>query len=154
MPKEAEAESRLVLQARQQVLGAEHPSTLATRHDVARYLAEQDKVFEAEAIFRQVLTSRSRGLSLDHPRTLESRYELAVALARQGRADDARAMLDQVLEAQAKFSGRPIPARCRQRRRSSASSPNDERTAPSFSAEGLTLPCRNERVAPTHDDAG
>jgi hypothetical protein len=50
MPKEAEAESRLVLQVRQQVLGAEHPSTLATRHDVARYLAEQDKVFEAEAI--------------------------------------------------------------------------------------------------------
>jgi Tetratricopeptide repeat len=58
MPKEAEAESRLVLQARQQVLGAEHPSTLATRHDVARYLVEQDKAFEAEAIFRQVLTSR------------------------------------------------------------------------------------------------
>jgi hypothetical protein len=41
-----------------------------------------------------------------------------------------------------KFPGRPIPARCRQRRRSSASSPRDERTAPSLSAEGLTLPCR------------
>ena len=65
-PGAAESEFRQVLDARLRVLGADHPSTLATRHNIAAILAAQGKPAAAEAEFRQVLDGRLRVLGPDH----------------------------------------------------------------------------------------
>jgi hypothetical protein len=75
-PSDAEAEFRQVLDARQRVLGPDHPDTLTTRHEIARMLADEGKPAEAEAEFRQVFDVRLRVLGPDHPATLATRSSL------------------------------------------------------------------------------
>ena len=52
------------------MLGPEHPSTLATRHEIARTLADQGRAADAEAEYRQVLDAEQRVLGPEHPHTL------------------------------------------------------------------------------------
>ena len=59
------------------VLGAEHPSTLATASTLVLSLSYQGKHTEAERIQREVLVVQRRVLGEDHPRTLVSASNLA-----------------------------------------------------------------------------
>jgi hypothetical protein len=65
----AEAEYREVLAAELRVLGPDDPTTLATRHEVARMMALRGDHAGAETEFREVLAARLRVLGPDHPST-------------------------------------------------------------------------------------
>jgi hypothetical protein len=56
---EAEAIQHEVLGVRKRVLGAEHPGTLTSAHNLAGSLARQGKYAEAEQMLQAVLTSSS-----------------------------------------------------------------------------------------------
>ena len=68
------AEYRDVLAAQLRVLGPDHPSTLTTRHQVAREMAARGDHAGAEAEYRDVLAARLRVLGPDHPATLTTRH--------------------------------------------------------------------------------
>ena len=70
--KHADAEriQREVLQVQKRVLGAEHPSTLASASNLASSLSKQDKFAEAEQMLLAALASLQRVLGPAHPNTL------------------------------------------------------------------------------------
>ena len=63
---------REMLAVMQQVLGAEHPSTLTTAQNLAASLMHQGKHDEAEKMGREVLAVRKRVLVAEHPNTLST----------------------------------------------------------------------------------
>ena len=72
-------------------LGAEHPSTLASRSNLAAVLRGLGRLEEAEAESRAVLEISTRVLGGEHPSTLTSRNNLALALSGLGRLEEAEA---------------------------------------------------------------
>jgi hypothetical protein len=60
---------REVLAVRKRVLGAEHPITLTTAHNLAASLMHQGKHDEAEKMGREVLAVQKRVLGAEHPNT-------------------------------------------------------------------------------------
>jgi hypothetical protein len=81
---------RELLADRQRVLGPDHPDTLVTRHNLARWMGEAGDAAGAAEALRELLADRQRVLGPDHPDTLTSpRYgpEAAAALV----ADHPRA---------------------------------------------------------------
>jgi hypothetical protein len=67
--QESEVLSRELLGVQQRVLGAEHPTTLATRYTLCLVLYEQEKFVEAEAGCREVLAAYQRVFGAEHPNT-------------------------------------------------------------------------------------
>ncbi|WP_415640918.1 tetratricopeptide repeat protein, partial [Skermania piniformis] len=61
------------------VLGADHPNTLASRHNLAYTYRSAGRLGEAIDLFEAVLTDSVRVLGADHPNTLASRHNLADA---------------------------------------------------------------------------
>ncbi len=61
------------LAALERVLGPDHPSTLASRNNLAIAYVEAGRAAEAIPLFEQTLAARERVLGPDHPRTLTSR---------------------------------------------------------------------------------
>ena len=81
-------------------LGPDHPSTLASRNNLAGAYRDAGRLDEAIALYEQILEDSIRVLGLDHPRTLTSRFDLAGAYRASGRLEEAIALYEQV------FSGR------------------------------------------------
>ena len=67
---------RKVLEMRASVLGAEHPHTVASIIDHARYLCQHDKLAESELLFRKALDIRERLLGTTHPDTIQCAEDL------------------------------------------------------------------------------
>ena len=63
---------RWVLEAREKVLGREHPETLTSVSNLGDVLSSQGKYDEAEAIHRQALEAYEKVLGREHPNTLRS----------------------------------------------------------------------------------
>ena len=61
----------------ERVLGAEHPGTLATRGDLARWTGEAGDAGRARDQLAALLPVAERILSPDHPITLRARNNLA-----------------------------------------------------------------------------
>jgi hypothetical protein len=83
---------RRILDARERVLGPEHPGTLAARHELARRAGEAGDLPAARDLFAGLLPVRERILGPQHPDTLITRYELAHLT---GQAGDIAAARDQ-----------------------------------------------------------
>ena len=66
------------------MLGPDHPSTLATRHQIARMMAARGDHAGAEAEYRDVLAAELRMQGPDHPDTLTTRHEIARMMAARG----------------------------------------------------------------------
>jgi len=96
---------REVLALKQQVLGAEHPSTLNTAGNLALSLNRQGKYDEAEKMQREVLALRNRVLGAEHRDTLTAAGNLAASLNRQGKQDEAVAMEREVLVVEKRVLG-------------------------------------------------
>ena len=79
-------------------LGPDHPSTLASRNNLAGAYRDAGRLDEAIALYEQTLEDRSRLLGPDHPHTLITRSNLAGAYQDAGRLDDAIALYEQTLE--------------------------------------------------------
>jgi hypothetical protein len=54
-------------------LGGDHPSTLNTRHSLARVVAAQGDLDEAEKLYQGLFADRQRILGDDHPLTIATR---------------------------------------------------------------------------------
>lgn len=83
--RKAEPLLRSAVAKRTESLGANHPSVLKSRNNLAAALQVQDKHAEAEEEHRAVLALRERVLGAEHRDTLASRSNLALALDNQGR---------------------------------------------------------------------
>ena len=70
-------------------LGPDHPTTLASRNNLAYAYWSAGRVDEAIDLFERTLADREHVLGPDHPRTLASRGNLAVAYRSAGRLDEA-----------------------------------------------------------------
>ena len=88
---EAETILRDIVSIREEVLGPEHPDTLASRNILANALRGEGKYAEAEAEHRAVLKLREKVLGPEHPDTLGSRNNLANALDSEGKYAEAEA---------------------------------------------------------------
>ncbi|MFC2473414.1 MAG: tetratricopeptide repeat protein, partial [Actinomyces sp.] len=70
-------------------LGPDHPSTLASRNNLADAYRDAGRLDEAITLHEQTLTDRTRILGPHHPDTLASRNNLAGAYRDAGRLDEA-----------------------------------------------------------------
>ncbi|WP_454921529.1 tetratricopeptide repeat protein [Actinomyces naeslundii] len=82
------------------VLGPDHPDTLASRNNLAGTYRDAGRLDKAIALYEQTLEDSIRVLGSDHPGTLTSRLNLAGAYQAAGRLDEAITLYEQV------FSGR------------------------------------------------
>ena len=77
------------------VLGPDHPSTLASRNNLAYAYRDAGRLDDAIPLFEQNLEDRTRILGPDHPDTLTSRNNLAYVYQDAGRLDDAIPLFEQ-----------------------------------------------------------
>ena len=82
------------------VLGPDHPDTLASRNSLAGSYRDAGRLDKAIALYEQNLEDSIRVLGTDHPGTLTSRLNLAGAYRASGRLEEAITLYEQV------FSGR------------------------------------------------
>jgi Tetratricopeptide repeat len=68
---------RRILDARETVLGPQHPDTLAARHELGRWTGEAGGLAAARDLFAELLPVREQVLGPQHPDTLTTRHELA-----------------------------------------------------------------------------
>ncbi|MET8857644.1 tetratricopeptide repeat protein [Streptomyces sp. NPDC004579] len=84
-------------QQRDAQLGPDHPDTLATRHDIARYLAEAGRLSEAVALLDRLTLDRQRVLGLRHTATLVTRSSQARFLRELGDVPQALRLFQELL---------------------------------------------------------
>jgi hypothetical protein len=82
-----------VFDARERVLGPEHPGTLIARHEVARFAGQAGDAAAARDLFAELVPVVERVLGPEHPETLTTRGNLATWT---GDAGDAAAARDQL----------------------------------------------------------
>ena len=86
-------------------LGPDHPSTLASRNNLAGAYRDAGRLDEAIALYEQILEDRTRILGPEHPDTLLSRNNLAYTYQDAGRLDEAIALYEQTLEDRTRILG-------------------------------------------------
>jgi tetratricopeptide (TPR) repeat protein len=106
---QAETQFQTVLTARLRVLGADHPDTLTTRHDIARMMQLQGSYAKAEDQFRAVLRARRRVLGVGDPDTLDTRHEIARTMAARREYAKAEDQFRAVLKARKRRLGADHP---------------------------------------------
>ncbi|MFE4631764.1 tetratricopeptide repeat protein [Streptomyces sp. NPDC056773] len=94
--EEALAGYAAVAEGRAQVLGADHPDTLAARQEAAYETGLLGRHQEAYEGYRAVLAARERTVGRIHPDTLRCRHNLACALGALGRFAEAHAAAAEV----------------------------------------------------------
>ncbi|KAK7419576.1 hypothetical protein QQZ08_010789 [Neonectria magnoliae] len=88
----AEKVFRMPVEAREKVLGPEHPDTLSSVNNLGSALESQGKYEEAEAMHRRALKGYEKVLGPKHPDTLTSVSSLGSVLESQGKYGEAEAM--------------------------------------------------------------
>ncbi|MGP3962731.1 protein kinase domain-containing protein [Nonomuraea sp. 3N208] len=106
---EAERELSDVLPTLRQVLGDDHPDTLATRANLAAVLADDGRTDEAAAHLREIVSAAARVLGPHHPQTLTARANLAAALTGSEQTDAAETELRKVIRARQRTLGHEHP---------------------------------------------
>lgn len=94
---------------RKQVLGEEHPDTLAALNSLANALDYQGKSAEAEPLFRRCLEIQKRVLGEEHHETVFTLNNLALVLRAQGKLDDAVELERKCLEIRKRTQGEDHP---------------------------------------------
>ncbi|KAL7917916.1 hypothetical protein ACQKWADRAFT_324255 [Trichoderma austrokoningii] len=107
--QDAESFSIQLLELQTKVLGAEHPTTLASKNNLALVLNNRGKNEEAEVMHRQVLELSIKVLGAEHPDTLSSMNNLARVLNGLGKLDEAKVIHQQTLELRTKVLGAEHP---------------------------------------------
>ena len=102
---EAEKLEEQVLDARNRILGGEHPDTVMAMAHLARSYAQLGKYSEAEKLEKQVLDARKRILGVEHPDTVIAMANLARSCADLGKYSEAEKLEEQVLDAQNRILG-------------------------------------------------
>ncbi|WP_410672085.1 tetratricopeptide repeat protein [Amycolatopsis sp. cmx-4-68] len=95
--RQAQALLTDLLEVQTRILGAEHPDTLITRHDVATSHFDLGEIDLAHEMFEELLPVRVRVIGSRHLYTLHTRSCLADCLARLGRFDEAIKLYEELL---------------------------------------------------------
>ena len=90
-------------------LGPDHPSTLASRNNLACAYQDAGRLDKAIELHQQTLKDRTHILGPDHPDTLASRNNLANAYQDAGRLDKAIELHQQTLKDRARILGPSHP---------------------------------------------
>eukprot|EP00808_Paulinella_micropora_P011515 g70249.t1 len=96
--KGAEEFVRRSLEAREKMLGPEHPNTLTSANNLATLLKQQGELAEAELLYRTALQGFEKTLGPEHPDTLTS-----------GKLAEAELLLRRALQGQEKTFGAEHP---------------------------------------------
>jgi Tetratricopeptide repeat len=100
---------RRVVEAREQVLGPEHPDTLAARADLAWWTGVAGDAAAARDQYAALLPVRERILGPEHPNTLADRAHLAIWTGTAGDAAAARDLIAALLPVRERVSGPEDP---------------------------------------------
>jgi non-specific serine/threonine protein kinase/serine/threonine-protein kinase len=95
--KQAEAVLVKAYQTREQLLGADHLDSLATKHRLAMLYRAQAKFTLSETLYKEVLKGRTAKLGPEHPDTLLSQHHLAMLFHSQSDFDAAERLYKEVL---------------------------------------------------------
>ena len=82
----------------EKALGAEHPSTLRTFHNLGLLYANQGRLAEAEAMYDRALAGKEKVLGAEHPSTQRTVNNLVDLYKKQGRLSEADAIYLQMLK--------------------------------------------------------
>jgi hypothetical protein len=93
----------------QEALGADHPDTLTTRHQVANWTGQSGHAREALRLYREVLAAKELVLGPDHPSTLATRHEIARLTGEIGDAAMALRLYRDVLATSERLLGPDHP---------------------------------------------
>ncbi|KAI7759632.1 hypothetical protein LZL87_014155 [Fusarium oxysporum] len=102
----AEEVVRMSVEAREKVLGKEHPDTLSSMNNLALALQGQGKYEEAEKRHREILEVSNKIFGKEDPSTLTSMNNMALALQGQGKYKEAKEIHQQTLELKEKVLGK------------------------------------------------
>jgi hypothetical protein len=94
-----------VLAARVQLLGEEHPYTLASKNNLAEILSAQGELTGARRLQEEVVAACLRLLGEDHPDTLTGKNNLAATRRAQGDLAGARRLHEEVLASRVRLQG-------------------------------------------------
>ncbi|MCX5674853.1 MAG: tetratricopeptide repeat protein, partial [Planctomycetota bacterium] len=106
---EAEPLYRRAWEAREGVLGPEHPSTLTTVNNLAELLRSKGDYAGAEPLHRLALEAQEQVLGPEHPQTLKSVCNLAELLRSKGDCASAEPLLRRALEGYERILGPEHP---------------------------------------------
>ena len=97
------------------VLGPNHPGTLASRNNLARAYQDAGRIDEAIPLYKQNLTDTENLMGPIHPHTLTARNNLAQAYHDAGRFQDGLVLHEQILEDSTRKLGPDHPITLRSR---------------------------------------
>ena len=97
---------RRVLDARERILGPEHPGTLTAWHQLAFWTGAAGYRAEARDVFAGLLAARERLLGPEHPDTLATRHQLARWTGHSGDPSAARDQFAALLPVDERVLGR------------------------------------------------
>ncbi|MGY2119597.1 tetratricopeptide repeat protein [Nocardia gipuzkoensis] len=138
------------LAAREQILRADHPHTLASGNNLASAYQKAGRIAEAIKLLEQTLPARERVLGSDHPNTLGSRNNLASAYRVAGRTAEAIKLYEQVLTDADRILGIDHPHTLTSRNNlAGASAGRTDEAIPVFEQ---TLADRERVLGPDHPD--
>jgi hypothetical protein len=101
---------RQILDAREQIFGLEHPSTLSARYELVRWTGNAGDVAEACDQFAALLPIQERVLGPEHPSTLSTRHKLAEWTGNAGDSAGARDQFAALLPIQERVLGPEHPS--------------------------------------------
>jgi lipopolysaccharide biosynthesis regulator YciM len=84
---------------REDQLGADHPDTLVTKHNLAELYYYTGKYDRAEPLRHELVQTFNAKLGADHPNTLNNKNSLATLYQALGKYDQAEPLLREVLQA-------------------------------------------------------
>ena len=108
-PAQAVEYGKPLLADRERLLGADHPDTLASRHNLAYAYQHAGRVAEAIPLHEQTVADSERLLGADHPETLGSRSNLASAYQAAGRLAEAMLLYERTLADRERLLGADHP---------------------------------------------
>ena len=97
------------MEARERVLGGEHPDTLTIVNNLAFLLFRKGDYAGAQPLYKQALRASERVLGAEHPDTLGSVNNLALLLQSQGDYAGAQTLYERAIEARERVLGSEHP---------------------------------------------
>ena len=100
---------RRVLDARERILGPEHPHTLTAFHQLANWTGDAGDMAAARDMFSELVHVEERALGPEDPRTLTARHELARWTGEAGDMAAARDMFSELVHVEERLFGPEDP---------------------------------------------
>jgi len=134
------------------VLGPNHPGTLASRNNLARAYQDAGRLDEAIPLYKQNLTDTENLMGPIHPHTLTARNNLAQAYHDAGRFQDGLVLHEQILEDSTRNLGPDHPITLRSRNNLAGAYRETGRLDEAIELYEQTLDSSTRTPGPDHPD--